>query len=76
MRPARNRSQTVTRMNQFFDRNAFEVYAILLDEGEHFAHGLSLRSINPNRTQGTPPVTEDVQRFVNNLLDRMVPARV
>ncbi len=32
-------------VNQVFNRNAFEAYAVLLNKGEHFAHGLALCAI-------------------------------
>jgi len=45
MRPARDHSQTVPLVNQLLDGDTFEADAVLLNEGEHFAYGLTLRAV-------------------------------
>src|SRR5713226_7967333 len=66
MRPEQNHSQTVALMNQLLDGYTFEAHTILLNEGEHFAHSLTLRAVG--RSSSLLLFTEYLQGFANHIL--------
>jgi hypothetical protein len=54
-------------VNHLLNRNTFQAHPVLLNEGEHFKHGLALRTV---RGAGRSlPLTENMQGFVNHFLD-------
>ena len=54
-------------MNQLLNRNTFHAHPVLLNKGEHFNHGLALRTVGG--ASRSLLLTTNMQGFVNHFLD-------
>ncbi len=57
----------MTFVDQIFDGDAVETNMVLLDEGEHFAHGFALRAVR----WGSGRLAQTLQRLADHLLSAL-----